>query len=73
MLALGLGQAGRFYRIEVSANLFGEYSVLREWGSARHASQILRCYANLREACMAADIWARRMQGRGYTITQRLQ
>ena len=70
MLGLVLVRAGRFYRVEVSANLFGEYSVWREWGCARQARQLSRCFATLREACAAADRWSRRMQHRGYTIKE---
>jgi hypothetical protein len=66
MLAQVLVRAGRFYRIEVSGNLFGEYSVLREWGGTRGSRRLLLCFANLREACQAAEICARRMQHQGY-------
>jgi predicted DNA-binding WGR domain protein len=57
----------RFYRVEVSYNLFGEYSVLREWGHRGAAGrQLLVWFSNLRDACQAAERWGRRAERRGY-------
>jgi predicted DNA-binding WGR domain protein len=59
----------RFYRVEVSYNLFGEYSVLREWGpSGAKGRQLLYWFANLREACLAADRWQKQAIKRGYNL-----
>jgi predicted DNA-binding WGR domain protein len=59
----------RFYRVEVSYNLFGEYSVLREWGAAgAKGRQLLYWFSNLREACLAADRWQKRAHRRGYDL-----
>jgi predicted DNA-binding WGR domain protein len=59
--------SARFYRVEVSYNLFGEYSVLREWGpKGRRGASLLVWFSNLREACLAAERWNRRAQRRGY-------
>jgi predicted DNA-binding WGR domain protein len=71
--ASGLRPSGRsFYRVEVADNLFGEYSVLREWGAAgRRGRQSLHWFSNLREAVTAADICHRRAQTRGYHLTER--
>ena len=57
----------RFYRVEVSYNLFGEYSVLREWGqSGKRGQAMLVWFSNLREACLAAERWRRLAGRRGY-------
>ena len=56
-----------FYRVEVLDNLFGEYSVSREWGkSGRQGKQVLVWFSNIRDACGAADRWCRNAQRRGY-------
>ena len=63
----------RFYRVEVMYNLFGEYSVLREWGPRGHRGQhLLVWFSNLRDACLAADQWRKRAMLRGYAIEGRL-
>lgn len=60
----------RFYRVDVSDNLFGEYSVLRAWGaSGRGGCQVLVWFSNLRDACIAAETWQRRARRRGYEET----
>ena len=57
----------RFYRVEVSYNLFGEYSVLREWGqSGKRGQGLLVWFSNLRDACLAAERWRKRAGRRGY-------
>lgn len=61
----------RFYRVEVTENLFGEYSVCREWGprgraGARSGRQMLVWFSNLRDAVIAADNWRRHATQRGY-------
>ncbi|MEF3047979.1 WGR domain-containing protein [Pseudotabrizicola sp. L79] len=59
----------RFYRVEVAYNLFGEYSVVREWGArGRNGQQLLVWFSNLREACQAAEGWRRRAMRRGYDM-----
>jgi predicted DNA-binding WGR domain protein len=61
--------ADRFYRVEVADNLFGEYSVVREWGRKGCGGQhLLVWFSNLREACIAAEIWRRRAMRRGYDV-----
>ncbi|TMV93969.1 WGR domain-containing protein [Thioclava sp. BHET1] len=70
-LILHTPNAGRFYRVEISDNLFGEYTVLREWG--RHGcagSQCLRWFSNLRDAVTAAESARRRAQKRGYLLIE---
>lgn len=60
------GQA-RFYRVAVEDNLFGEYSVSREWGATgRPGRQMLQWFSNLREACLAAERLRHRAERRGY-------
>ncbi len=61
-----------FYRVEISYNLFGEYTVIREWGRVgtrgRHVSI---WFANLREAVLVADHAVHRAAHRGYALTER--
>ena len=62
---------GRFYRVELGYNLFGEYTVLREWGlnggrGAKAGRQLVTWFSNLRDACLAAERWQRRALRRGY-------
>ncbi|MGV8952901.1 MAG: WGR domain-containing protein [Cypionkella sp.] len=60
--------APRFYRVDVAYNLFGEYSVIREWGEkGRRGTHLLVWFANLREACIAAEHWRKQAIRRGYT------
>ena len=62
------GAAERFYRVEVTYNLFGEYSVMREWGpKGRQGRHLLVWFSNLRDACLAAERWHRRAMRRGYS------
>ncbi|MFT4150835.1 MAG: WGR domain-containing protein [Paracoccaceae bacterium] len=60
----------RFYRVAVEYNLFGEYSVSREWGrrgaGGRRGRERLSWFSNLRDACIAAERWRRRAERRGY-------
>lgn len=73
MLSLLLTRPGRFYRVEVAYNLFGEYSVLREWGAAgRGVRPLVVWFSNLREACLAAERWRRRAERRGFRMREGL-
>jgi len=69
MLRNRKGQA-RYYRVDVAYNLFGEYSVLREWGMrgrpGRVGARHVTWFANLREACLATERLERRARRRGY-------
>jgi predicted DNA-binding WGR domain protein len=57
-----------FYRVDVAYNLFGEYSVMREWGpKGRRGRHLLVWFSNLRDACLAAERWRKRALRRGYT------
>ena len=57
----------RFYRVEVTYNLFGEYSVLREWGArGRWGRSAVVWFSNLRDACKAAERWLTQAHRRGY-------
>ena len=70
-LILHTPNAGRFYRVEISDNLFGEYTVLREWGQhGRGGRQSLRWFSNLRDAVCAAETARRRAQKRGYRLSE---
>lgn len=67
MLALVLVRPGRFYRVEVAENLFGEYAVLREWGKAgRGARPLVAWFSNLRDAVVAAERWGKSAERRGF-------
>ncbi|MFC3061784.1 WGR domain-containing protein [Paenirhodobacter populi] len=73
MLSLILHRAPTqgFYRVDLTNNLFGEYSVAREWGrQGRSLGLRIRLYGNLREAAQAADHWRRGAQRRGYSLTE---
>ncbi|WP_050527532.1 WGR domain-containing protein [Pseudorhodobacter aquimaris] len=61
----------RYYRVDVAYNLFGEYSVLREWGmpGARCGNRKITWFSNLREACLAAEHLQSRASRRGYAQT----
>ncbi|MEP3331004.1 WGR domain-containing protein [Sedimentitalea sp.] len=60
-------RAPRFYRVEIAMNLFGEVSVLREWGVTRGRGHgVINVYGNLRDASIAADQHRNRAIGRGY-------
>jgi len=61
----------RYYHVDVVDNLFGEYTVLREWGvshGGRCLSEVQRInwFSNLRDACLAAERWRKRAERRGY-------
>ncbi len=61
-------QRDRYYRVEVAYNLFGEYSVMREWGpKGRKGRHLLVWFSNLRDACLAAERWHSRAMRRGYS------
>ena len=48
--------SSRFYRVEISANLFQEFSVLREWGNVgSKGRQMIRLFPDLLTASKAAD------------------
>lgn len=60
-----------FYRVELGYTLFGDYSVLREWGprgkrGPNGGRRVLRVFSNLREACTAVERWHRKAERRGY-------
>lgn len=57
----------RFYRVEISANLFQEFSVLREWGRVGcKGRQIIRLFPDLLSASLAADTIRKTNLRRGY-------
>ena len=61
-----------FYRVDVGYNLFGEYSVVREWGgNGRYGAHRIVWFSNLRDAAQAADRWQARAFARGYELTER--
>jgi predicted DNA-binding WGR domain protein len=65
-------RTAHFYRVDVTYNLFGEYSVIREWGRAgRRGRYVVSCFGNLRDAIRHADRWHRRAFRRGYRVTLR--
>lgn len=66
LLHRNAGAALRYYRVELGYTLFGEYSVVREWGGFRNGGQRLSLFSNLRDACAAAERWNRRAERRGY-------
>lgn len=75
--ALGRNRGGRmrYYRVDVLYNLFGEYSVQREWGlgglCGPRGNSRITWFANLRDACLAAERWQKRAIRRGYADVTR--
>ncbi|WP_296479512.1 WGR domain-containing protein [Roseinatronobacter sp.] len=62
-----------FYRVEVSYNLFGEYTVIREWGRVgTRGHHVSLWFANLRDAVLLADDTVNRARKRGYKLTDKL-
>jgi predicted DNA-binding WGR domain protein len=60
-------RVSRFYRVEISANLFQEFSVLREWGNmGGKGRQIIRLFPDLLSASQAADNVRETNLRRGY-------
>jgi len=56
-----------YYRIEISLNLFGEWSVVFDWGnSGNFGQQRIALFGDLRAASLAADRARERMLQRGY-------
>ncbi|PCH97842.1 MAG: hypothetical protein COB84_03290 [Rhodobacteraceae bacterium] len=59
--------ASRFYRVEISANLFQEFSVLREWGFVGcKGRQMIGLFPDLLSASHAADKIRETNLRRGY-------
>jgi predicted DNA-binding WGR domain protein len=57
----------RFYRLDVQPNLFGEWSLVREWGRIGRAGRLrLVPYPTPSEACAALERQQRLKQRRGY-------
>ncbi|MCH8466854.1 MAG: WGR domain-containing protein [Roseinatronobacter sp.] len=66
--------SARFYRVDVTYNLFGEYSVIREWGrTGGKGRHMVACFGNLRDALRAADRWHKHAFRRGYRMVLREQ
>jgi predicted DNA-binding WGR domain protein len=60
-------RTSRFYRVEISANLFQEFSVLSEWGNmGGKGRQIIRLFPDLLSASHAADSVRKNNLRRGY-------
>lgn len=62
-----LNARARFYRVEVAENLFGDYTVSREWGfSGCQGQRLENWHGNLRDAVQSADRWRSKAIKRGY-------
>lgn len=62
-----------FYRVDVDYNLFGEYSVVREWGgNGQNGVHRIAWFSNLRDAAIAADQLHLKACARGYQLTERV-
>lgn len=62
-----------YYRVDVTDNLFGEYTVIREWGRVGSRGRNVNAwFANLREAILVADQCYRRATARGYCLTEKV-
>lgn len=68
----------RYYRVAIEYNLFGEYSVTRDWGrlgqagAPLHGSLALEWFSNLRDACLAAEKRRKQALRRGYLAEERV-
>lgn len=57
----------RYYRVEITYDLFDNIAVLTEWGVAGgKGSEIRSTFSNLRDASLEADRRRKRAQKRGY-------
>jgi len=57
----------RYYRIGIEGNLFGEWSVVLDWGlCGSNGTQRIRLFNDLRAPSLAADRSRSRMLRRGY-------
>jgi len=62
-----------FYRVDVGYNLFGEYSLVREWGgNGQYGVHRIAWYSNLRDAVLAVDHWHKRACANGYELTEQM-
>ncbi|MBO9479617.1 WGR domain-containing protein [Shimia sp. R11_0] len=60
----------RFYHLSIMPNLFGEWTLCRQWGRIGHAGQSrLDLFANQQEAQNAFDALRRAKLKRNYTLT----
>jgi predicted DNA-binding WGR domain protein len=60
----------RFYVLRVDENLFGEYSLTREWGRIGRRGRLASSFhANKGEARTALGEWLRVKRRRGYAVT----
>lgn len=71
LLTRDASRSRQFYRLELGTNLFGDYSVLREWGprgarGPKGGRRLIAVFSNLREAFIAAERWHQRAERRGY-------
>lgn len=59
----------RFYRLAVLPNLFGEWTLYREWGRIGQGSMIrLDCFATQEKALAALSALEARKRQRGYWV-----
>ena len=62
----------RFYRIEISQDLFGGVVLIRNWGrSGRHGQERRQWFADLPDAQQEQQVWLRRKLRRGYEFDAR--
>ena len=60
----------RFYRVEITLNLFAEASVVTEWGiKGGRPCRHITCHSDLRAASTAADRYRNRALKRGYALS----
>jgi len=62
-----LKSTARYYRVEICANLFDEFSVLREWGMrGGKGQQVINLFPDLMSASHAADRLREEKLRKGY-------
>ena len=60
----------RFYRLDLQPTLFGEWSVVREWGRiGRQGRVVIESYEHIKEAQQAITRTVHAKNRRGYKIT----
>ena len=59
----------RYYVLSIEASLFGDASLVREWGrSGRHGQKRIELYETQSMAMEALETWLQRKRRRGYLL-----
>jgi predicted DNA-binding WGR domain protein len=59
----------RFYRLAIEPSLFGDMTLIREWGRiGRTGRRCIELHENYARAAEAFEVWLERKRRRGYTV-----